>query len=176
MDTRDAAHLIRDHHKKIRGLFTQFFASDARAHETKEDVARQLFNELEIHDALEREVFYPAVRRGSNEEERGYLSNGESLHQEIRDMMGHIRTMPPDAEDFESLMDDLRQSFELHVDLEEREIVPWTEMYMSEQLEVIGQRMWDRRAEIEALPRYRNVMPEGVQMPHGGEQKRRRVA
>ena len=69
----DAVQLLTQDHCKVEALFKDFTTAGR-----KEEVARQIFKELEVHATLEEEIFYPALRSEGDLEELGSLAQGES--------------------------------------------------------------------------------------------------
>ena len=61
-----ANQLLRDDHKRARGLFSQLEALTERTPALVEPVSRELFLELEIHSLAERELYYPALMDAVN--------------------------------------------------------------------------------------------------------------
>src|SRR4051794_13146050 len=55
-----ASALLKEDHEKVKGLFDQFEKAKGRV--AKKKIVRQALTELQIHAALEEEIFYPTVR------------------------------------------------------------------------------------------------------------------
>ncbi len=55
----DAVEILKADHEKVLGLFKQH---QSAASDEQDSLAKQIFNELEIHSAVEEEIFYPALR------------------------------------------------------------------------------------------------------------------
>src|SRR5438270_199630 len=56
---RDAIQILTDDHREVEGLFQKVESGSAG----KKDVVAKIVRELSIHDAIEREYLYPAVRK-----------------------------------------------------------------------------------------------------------------
>ena len=59
----NATQMIRQDHKKVEGLFKKF--EQTQGSQSKRRLAENAMAELEVHAALEEEIFYPAVKRKS---------------------------------------------------------------------------------------------------------------
>lgn len=70
----DAVHMLQQDHRKVEELFGKFLTGDE---DLRQDVARQIFKELELHSTLEEELFYPALRNQGDLEELGTLEQGD---------------------------------------------------------------------------------------------------
>jgi hemerythrin superfamily protein len=68
----DAIAMLKEDHRKVEKLFEDFL----RNH--KQDVAQQIFKELEIHASLEEEIFYPALQKQADLGELASLEQGET--------------------------------------------------------------------------------------------------
>ncbi|MGC3973663.1 MAG: hemerythrin domain-containing protein [Nitrospira sp.] len=62
--TSDALHMLKQDHQQVARLFKECIAA---VPERREKLARQIFQELEIHSALEEELFYPALEQEMGE-------------------------------------------------------------------------------------------------------------
>ena len=51
--------------------------------------------ELQIHDKLETEIFYPAVREQAEKEESDLLDEAEVEHETMRELIQKIEDMGP---------------------------------------------------------------------------------
>ena len=57
----NATQMIRQDHKKVEGLFKKF--EQTQGAQAKRRLAENAMAELEVHAALEEEIFYPAVKK-----------------------------------------------------------------------------------------------------------------
>ena len=56
-------------------MFDEFSSGDQAR---KEEIAQQIFQELDVHATIEEEVFYPALRSQADLGELGQLEQGDS--------------------------------------------------------------------------------------------------
>jgi hemerythrin superfamily protein len=71
----DAVEILKADHEKVLGLFKQHQSAAA---DEQEQLAKQIFNELEIHSTVEEEIFYPALREQGDLKEAADLEGEES--------------------------------------------------------------------------------------------------
>lgn len=71
----DAVQMLEQDHRAVEKLFTQFSSEDQAR---KEEIAQQIFQELDVHATVEEEVFYPALRSQADLGELGQLEQGDS--------------------------------------------------------------------------------------------------
>lgn len=66
MSSTDAIQMLKEDHRKVEKLFEQFQQADGG---DKQQIAQQIFHELEVHSTLEEELFYPALENQGDSKE-----------------------------------------------------------------------------------------------------------
>jgi hemerythrin superfamily protein len=155
----DAVTMLKKDHQKVAQLFEEF----ERATEgDRPSIAIQIFNELEVHAALEEEIFYPAVRDGADlvslmeeeeldeddtaddespeeDDDEDIIAVSVEEHQELRDLIKQLRNMDPASKEFAELLAELREAIQDHVAEEEDLILPAAQMKLD--IESLGTEM-----------------------------------
>ncbi len=118
----NAIDLLKQDHRKVEGLFTQF--EQAATPQQKREIVNEIVRDLSVHAAIEEEVFYPAVKEALAQ--RGEQLVGESLHEhgEMKRLLADLDTAAPDAPEFDQMVLKLKQDVEHHVGEEEGEVMP----------------------------------------------------
>ena len=75
----DAIQMLKDDHRKVEALFEQFLEEESGK---KQQIAQQIFHELEVHSTLEEELFYPALQTQGDPAELGSLEQEEEIERE----------------------------------------------------------------------------------------------
>jgi hemerythrin superfamily protein len=75
----DAIQMLKDDHRKVEALFEQFLEEESGK---KQQIAQQIFHELEVHSTLEEELFYPALQTQGDPAELGSLEQAEETERE----------------------------------------------------------------------------------------------
>ena len=75
----DAIQMLKDDHRKVEALFEQFLGEESGK---KQQIAQQIFHELEVHSTLEEELFYPALQTQGDPAELGSLEQEEEIERE----------------------------------------------------------------------------------------------
>lgn len=75
----DAIDMLKDDHRKVEALFEQFLKEE---NGKEQQIAQQIFHELEVHSTLEEELFYPALQTQGDPAELGSLEQGEEIERE----------------------------------------------------------------------------------------------
>jgi hemerythrin-like domain-containing protein len=140
----DAVELLREDHRKVQNLFEEF--DEAEKRENKRQVAEKTMMELEIHSKLEEEIFYPVVRKTNGDKKMTDKALKE--HHEVEKLIGELRRMKSDDEDFDAKFDTLVDNVNQHIQEEESEILPAAEQ-SDLALEDIGQKMAKRKEQLQ---------------------------
>jgi hemerythrin superfamily protein len=64
----DAIELLKQDHRKVEQLFKQFEELKEEDEEATAEIVEAACAELQIHDKIETEIFYPAVREQAEDE------------------------------------------------------------------------------------------------------------
>ncbi|QAU33703.1 hemerythrin domain-containing protein [Janthinobacterium sp. 17J80-10] len=108
---------------------------------------------LEIHTQLEEEIFYPAMQEVASGNE--VLNKSVPEHDEVRNLIGQLRSMAPDDASYTSTFMQLMRSVIHHVADEETVLLPEAERLLADRLSELGAAMTKRRLQLAA--------------PHAGE-------
>ena len=119
----DAIVLLKNDHKEIRKLFTQFEKAGENAHAAKGKLVDRMIELLTQHTYIENEVMYPRVRALLPELEDDVLESYEEHH--VADVLVvELASMKPDAERFTAKATVLIENVRHHIEEEEQEWFP----------------------------------------------------
>ena len=119
----DAIVLLKNDHKDIKKLFTQFQKAGDGAEKTKGKLVDKIIELLTVHTYIENEVMYPRVRELLPEVEDDVLESYEEHH--VADVLVvELAAMKPDAERFEAKTTVLIENVRHHIEEEEDEWFP----------------------------------------------------
>lgn len=103
---------------------------------------------LEIHTQLEEEIFYPALQAVMTGNE--VLTKSVPEHDQVRDLIGQLRSMTPDDASYTSTFMQLMRSVIHHVADEETVLLPEAERLLADRLSELGAEMTKRRLQLAA--------------------------
>ena len=120
----DAIALLKKDHREVEGLFKEFEALKDGESEAVEPVIATACTELKIHDKLETEIFYPAIREqaGSEKEVEDLLNEAEVEHDHVRDLVQTLEGMNAGDEKRNAHFTVLMEYVKHHVKEEEKEM------------------------------------------------------
>jgi hemerythrin superfamily protein len=139
----DAVEILRQDHRKVQELFEQFEQSEDRG--TKKRIAETALAELQVHAAIEEELFYPIVREKINEEEK--VDEAEEEHHVAKLLISELQKMKPGNDHFEAKFKVLAESVKHHIQEEESSVIPEVEGGIDGA--ELGERMAERKTQLE---------------------------
>jgi hemerythrin-like domain-containing protein len=105
--------------------------------------------ELKIHDKIETEIFYPAVREHAEQDEmEDLLDEAEVEHDTVRELIEKLEGMDPSEDKRNAHFTVLTEYVKHHVNEEEKEMFPKLEKLNGLDLEALGAEMQERKAEL----------------------------
>ena len=143
----DATHILTEDHRRVEDLFAKF--EKASGLSRKEDLARQICNELKIHTMVEEEIFYPALKGRIDED---LLKEAYVEHDGAKMLVNEISDGSPDEEFYDAKVTVLKEQVEHHVKEEEKERDNMFQQARAAgiDLEELGERILLRKEELQA--------------------------
>ena len=137
----DAIVLLKEDHKEIRKVFTDFENAGDNAHKTKGKLVDKMIELLTVHTYIENEVMYPRVRELLPEVEDDVLESYEEHH--VADVLVvELAAMKPEDERFTAKTTVLIENVRHHMEEEEQEWFPKVREGLSrKQLQDLGANM-----------------------------------
>ena len=141
----DAIQLLKKDHREVETLFKEFEALEDNA-EAAEQVIETACTELKVHDKIETEIFYPAVREAARQEEmEDLLDEAEVEHDTVRELIEKLEGMDPTDEKRHAHFTVLTEYVKHHVKEEEKQMFPKLRKLKSLDLAALGQEMKARK-------------------------------
>jgi hemerythrin HHE cation binding domain-containing protein len=144
----DAITLLKDDHDRAKKMLKEIEGTTERAVKTRERLFTKLKNELVIHEAIEEEIFYPALKEHA--EARDEVLEAYEEHNVIDMVMGEIETTTFDDETWSAKFMVMKENLEHHIEEEEGEMFEQARDLLDEDmLEQLGERMQARTQELQ---------------------------
>ncbi|WGT65248.1 hemerythrin domain-containing protein [Variovorax paradoxus] len=137
-----ATNMIRLDHTHVLSTFHQYKASAPSR--VKKGLVNTICTALEIHAQLEEEIFYPEMRKIDDER----ITEAIHEHSEMRRLIGLLRTMEPEARDYDETLSALMRDVMHHVADEETILLPAAEKHLADKLGDLGAQMTKRRLQL----------------------------
>lgn len=138
-----ATQVLAEHHDILRDLLDHLSRTALRDVALRRVLTRELHRELQIHEQIEDEIFYPAVRNLTP-----HVASARSEHRMLADQLATVLRTDPRSDRLDKQVRVLRHVLESHASLEEeRQMFPEVERFLAEEeLELLGERLERRLA------------------------------
>ena len=147
---KDAISLLKSDHEEVKKLFKEIETGEDR-----EAIFDQIKAALEVHAAIEEEIFYPAVKKARSEQVKDEVREASEEHKQVKALLAAIAEISSDDESYSAKLKVLKEDVEHHVKEEEGEMFPDARKYLRGKLEDLGVQMQARKADLET-----NGVPE----------------
>lgn len=126
--------LLKEDHREVENLIAQLEGG------ADKDTFTKLKSSLELHTQIEEEIYYPALE--GNDETDDLVSDAYQEHDEVDDLLKEMSGTDVGSEEFQDLLQQLKESINHHVKEEENELFPKSEKVLgAEKLEQMGDEM-----------------------------------
>jgi hemerythrin-like domain-containing protein len=147
----DAIKLLKDDHDKVKKLLEQLDSTTERGVKTREDLFSKVKQELTIHEAIEEEIFYPALKEHPKAKE--LVLEAYEEHHVVDTVMAEISQVPYEDETWGAKLTVMKENVEHHIEEEEGEMFKQArQVFESAELEELGSRMQARKDELLSSP------------------------
>jgi iron-sulfur cluster repair protein YtfE (RIC family) len=158
MSESDVLAMLTADHRRVEDLFARFEQS------ADPEVALEICRELTVHATLEEELVYPVLAT-KVEGGHGRAMESRHEHQEAKQLISRIEAGAAGGDDVSSLVGELQQAMQHHVEEEEREIFPMIRTGAAAVVKELGDDMVHRKEELQgqmAEAREHGLSPSSV--------------
>jgi hemerythrin-like domain-containing protein len=142
----DALKMLKEDHDRVRKMLEEDDSTTERGVKTRSELFARLKRELEIHEQIEEEVLYPALKEHPRARELALEAYEE--HHVVDTILAELEQTDPGDEAWTAKFAVAKENLEHHIEEEEKEMFPATrKAFSDEELEELGGRM----AEIKQL-------------------------
>jgi hemerythrin superfamily protein len=145
-EQEDAIVLLTEDHENVKALFEQYENLGDRAFASKKKLATQICLELTKHAIAEEEIFYPAVRAASSDNEE-LVDEARVEHAAAKGLIAQILEMEVSDDLYDAKVKVLSEQIEHHVEEEEGDMFPKARKAKLD-LAGLAQAIVSRKAEI----------------------------
>lgn len=158
----DAIVVLKEDHKEIRKIFTDFEKAGEDATARKGRLVDKMIELLTVHTYIENEVMYPRVRALLPDLEDDILESYEEHH--VADVLVvELAGMKPDAERFDAKTTVLIENVRHHMEEEEQDWFPKVREGLGrKQLQEIGAAMLEARKRAPRRPAQPSALKKTV--------------
>ena len=145
----DALQLLTEDHDHVKKMLEELDDTTERAIKTREQTFAKLQSELEVHEAIEEEIFYPALKE--HPKTKDIALEGYEEHHVVDTVMGEMLDLPVSDETWTAKFAVMKENLEHHIEEEEGEMFKQArQVFDDAELEDLGNRMEMRKKELQA--------------------------
>ena len=142
----DALTLLKDDHDKMRKLLTDLESTTERGVKTREELYSKIKGELTVHEIIEEEIFYPALK--DHPKAKDIVLEAYEEHHVVDTVMAELEALPVDDETWGAKATVMKENVEHHMEEEEGEMFQKArQVFDKDELEELGSRMEQRKTE-----------------------------
>ena len=136
----NAIDLLEDDHRKVKKMLAEGEKTTERAEVTRSDLYATLRREMETHERIEEEIFYPALK--AHPKARDIVLEGLEEHHVVDEIMGELGETDVTDETWAAKFKVVKESIEHHIEEEEGEMFPKArQAFDKDELEALGAKM-----------------------------------
>jgi hemerythrin-like domain-containing protein len=140
----DALTLLKQDHDKVKKLLSEIKETTDRAEKTRGELFSTIKMELTVHEIIEEEIFYPALKEHPKAKE--IVLEGYEEHHVVDEIMGELEGLDPTDEAFGPKAKVMAENIEHHIEEEEGEMFTQArQVFDADELAELGERMPRRK-------------------------------
>ncbi|HSD48359.1 MAG TPA: hemerythrin domain-containing protein [Actinomycetota bacterium] len=140
----DALQMLEQDHEKVKRILEDLDSTTERAVKTREEGLAALKRELTVHELIEEEIFYPALKEHAEAKETVLEAYEE--HDVVDAILGELERTPVHEETWHAKFTVAKENLEHHIEEEEGEMFGQArELLEKEELTSLGEQMQLRR-------------------------------
>jgi len=154
----NAIDLLTEDHRRVKRLLSELEDTTTRGVKTRTELFERLERDLVAHEAIEEEIFYPALR--DHPKARELVLESYVEHEVVDRLLGELKSTPVDDEVWGPKARVMIENLRHHVEEEETELFKKARAaFDREELDELGQRMARRKEELAASASARSSAP-----------------
>ena len=138
----DALTLLKEDHDKVKKMLTEGEETTERAEKTRTQLFETLKAEMMIHERIEEEIFYPALK--SHPKAKDIVLEAYEEHHVVDEIMGELEATDVTDETWAAKFKVMKENIEHHIEEEEGEMFKQArQVFEADELEQLGARMME---------------------------------
>ena len=140
----DAITMLKDDHDKVKRLLNELEPTTERGVKTRAELFATLKGELTVHEVIEEEIFYPALK--GHPRAKDIVLEGYEEHHVVDLLMGELEDLDVADENWGAKAMVMKENIEHHIEEEEGEMFSKArQVFDRQELEDLGARMAERK-------------------------------
>ena len=140
----DAITLLKTDHDKVKKLLNELETTTERGVKTRSELFATIKGELTVHEVIEEEIFYPALK--SHPKAQDIVLEAYEEHHVVDVLMGELESLDVSDETWGAKALVMKENIEHHIEEEEGEMFKQARsVFETDELEELGSRMEARK-------------------------------
>jgi hemerythrin-like domain-containing protein len=140
----DAIQMLKADHDKVKDLLARLEKTTERGEKTREELFATIKGELTVHETIEEEIFYPALKEHPKAKE--LVLEGYEEHHVVDTVMAELEGLDVSDETWGAKATVMKENVEHHIEEEEREMFAQArKVFDKTELDELGARMAERK-------------------------------
>lgn len=140
--------LLKRDHDEVKKMLATLDETTERAIKTRGETFTKLRSELDIHETIEEEIFYPALK--DHPKTKDIALEGYEEHHVVDTVMGEMLDLEVSDESWTAKFTVMKENLEHHIEEEETEMFRQARQVFDEaELQELGSRMEVRKAQLQ---------------------------
>jgi hemerythrin-like domain-containing protein len=143
----DALQMLKEDHDKVKKLLSDLGQTTERGVKTRSELFAKVKQELQVHEAIEEEIFYPALKEHPKAKE--LVLEAYEEHNVVDMVMREIEGVPVEDETWGAKLTVMKENVEHHIEEEESEMFKQAkQVFGKDELDQLGERMQARKQQL----------------------------
>ena len=136
----NAITLLKTDHDRFKKMLDEGESTTERGVKTRAELFAELKAELSIHERIEEEIFYPALK--SHPKAKGIVLEGYEEHHVVDEIMGELEATDVTDETWGAKFKVMKENIEHHIEEEEGDMFKQArQVFDDDELDELGRRM-----------------------------------
>ena len=141
----DAITMLKTDHDKVKDLLAELESTTERGVKTRQELFATIKGELSVHEVIEEEIFYPALR--NHPKAKDIVLEAYEEHHVVDLLMGELESLDVEDETWGAKALVMKENIEHHIEEEEGEMFKQArQVFDRQELDDLGARMAERKA------------------------------
>ncbi len=144
----NAIELLKEDHRKVEKLLEQGDDTTENAVKTRTEVLEKIKAEMQAHETIEEEIFYPALQQ--HEKAKEVVLEGYEEHHVVNQILGELNDVSVEDERWAAKFSVMKENIEHHIEEEEDDMFKKAEQIFSKaELDELGDRMEAKKQQLQ---------------------------
>jgi hemerythrin-like domain-containing protein len=144
----NAITMLTEDHRAVQRLLDELESTTERGVKTREELFGRIKQMLTVHEVIEEEIFYPALR--DHPKAKDIVLEAYEEHDVVDTIMSQLGALPVDDETWGAKATVMIENLRHHIEEEEKEMFPTARrVFDSDELESLGEQMAARKQSAE---------------------------